>query len=230
MDDSQSHDPAKTLPAKLITLLEARDAASRDDAWSQFVDKYSRLILHAAKSLGKEYDPVMDRYVYALEQLRQDDFRRLRRYVADGRGRFSTWLMVVVRRLCLDHHRQWYGRPRGGATEQGAVSEAQVIRKRLVGLVAAQVDLSRIGDPSGANPETELRSTELAGALAAALSDLLPRDRMLLAMRFEDDLPAREIADVMGFPTLFHVYRRVNRVLASLREKLERRGIDEPSP
>ncbi len=229
MDDSQSQDPAKTLPAELIALLEARDDA-RDDAWAAFIDKYSRLILHAAKSLGKEYDPVMDRYVYALEQLRQDDFRRLRKYVADGRGRFSTWLTVVVRRLCLDHHRQWYGRPRGGATEEGVVSEAQVVRKRLVDLVAARVDLSRIGDPSSANPERELRSTELAGALAAALSDLLPRDRMLLAMRFEDDLPAREIADVMGFPTPFHVYRRVNSLLASLRGQLERRGIEDSEP
>jgi hypothetical protein len=33
----------------------------------------------------------------------------------------------------------------------------------------------------------------------------------------------------MGFPTQFHVYRRLKSVLGDLREQLQRRGIDGPS-
>lgn len=54
----------------------------------------------------------MDRYAHVLDKLQVDDFRRLRTFVADGRGKFTTWLTVVVRRICLDHHRQRYGRVR----------------------------------------------------------------------------------------------------------------------
>jgi DNA-directed RNA polymerase specialized sigma24 family protein len=46
----------------------------------------------------------MDGYAYVLEALRSDDYRRLRAYAADGRSKFSTWLVVVARRLCLDLH------------------------------------------------------------------------------------------------------------------------------
>jgi hypothetical protein len=49
-------------------------------------------------------------------------------------------------------------------------------------------------------------------------------------MRFEDQRSAAEIARAMGFPTPFHVYRRLNKLLGELRATLEARGIDGPAP
>ncbi len=39
-----------------------------------------------------------------------------------------------------------------------------------------------------------------------------------------------DIAKVLDVPTVFHVYRRINKTLARLREELDRRGVDGPDP
>ena len=81
-----------------------------------------------------------------------------------------------------------------------------------------------------AAPDEAIRQGELQQAVSDALASLAPRDRLVLAMRFEDDLSAREIAEVVGFPTPFHVYRRINKVLDTLRESLAGRGVEDPQP
>jgi RNA polymerase sigma factor (sigma-70 family) len=217
-------------PDELRTLLDADAAASKDHAWSAFVNAHSRIILHTARSMGGDYDAAMDRYAYVLEQLRCDDYRRLRTYVADGRGKFSTWLTVVARRLCLDHQRERYGRVRQGGHHGHDESERRAIRRKLADLMSEELDPERMGGSPDATPEAELRTRQLADAVSSAVSGLSGRDRLLLALRFQDDLPARQIADVMNFPTPFHVYRRINRVLAALRQALEQRGVDDPTP
>ncbi len=229
MDQSGSVRPT-TLPPELTALLAASDAAARERAWARFLDVHSRLIMHTARRLGSDYDTVMDRYAYALERLRESDFHRLHSFVADGRGKFTTWLTVVVRRLCLDHHRQRYGRARESAPDGTPQVGIRAVRRRLTDLVAEQVDVARLSAPSPDDPEARLRAAELGQGLTEALQQLPPRDRLLLALRFEDELSAREIADVMAFSTSFHVYRRLNALLAWLRGALERRGIDDAAP
>ena len=101
--------PARDLPPELAQILEACDSAARERAWKGFLETYSRLILHTLRRLGGEYDAIMDGYAYVLEHLRRDEFRRLRAYTPSARSQFSTWLVVVVHRLGLDHHRHRYG-------------------------------------------------------------------------------------------------------------------------
>jgi RNA polymerase sigma factor (sigma-70 family) len=218
------------VPQELAALLGTKDATKRELAWSRFVETHSRLILHSARSPDYDYDSVMDRYTYALEKLKKDDFRRLRTYVADGRGKFTTWLAVVVRRLALDLHRERVGRVRDSNGQNLHGDELRAARKRLAGYVADHLDVNRVSTPARENPEHALQTAEVTQALGAALGEIQPRDRLLLAMRFEEDLSAREIAGIMDFPTPFHVYRRLNRVLAMLRGKLESRGIDNSIP
>jgi RNA polymerase sigma factor (sigma-70 family) len=170
----------------------------------------------------------MDAYAYVVEQLHRDDFRRLRGYVSDGRTKFTTWLVVVARRVCLDHLRQRYGRPQESESPD---RERHTARRRLVDLLAEELDASGVTDATTAgNPETRLRANELTRALAAALSGFEPRDRLLLKLRFEDGLPAREIGQIMGFTTQFHVYRRLNAVLEQLRAALRGRGVQDSEP
>ena len=92
---------ANALPGELVALFSAQDPVTRDAAWERFVSLHSRLLMHAARSLGKDYDGTMDRYAYALERLQERDYARLRAYTPDGRTKFSTWLLVVFRRLCV---------------------------------------------------------------------------------------------------------------------------------
>jgi RNA polymerase sigma factor (sigma-70 family) len=216
-------DRESTLPPELSALLTASDAPAREAAWAAFVERYSRLLLHTARSSGGDYDAVMDAYTWALEQLRRDDLHRLRAYAADRRCKFTTWLVVVVRRLCLDHHRQRYGRAGG---REASSRDSLAARRRLVDLVTEDIDPSSVANSAAGNPDADLEAKELGGALSAAIGNLPPRERLLLKLRFEDDLSAREIAQVMGFATAFHVYRQLNRLVASLRASLRKRGVD----
>src|SRR5512146_3123110 len=90
------------LPADVARLLAAAEPMERDAAWAAFVRAYTDLLLRVAHSLGGGHDAAMDRYAYVLEQLRQDDCGRLRAYARPGAGDFGLWLVVVVRRRCLD--------------------------------------------------------------------------------------------------------------------------------
>ena len=169
----------------------------------------------------------MDGYAFVLEALREDCCRRLRAYIPDGRTRFTTWLVVVTRRLLLDHVRRRYGRPR---SDDDARRAEHAARRRLEDLVAAEVDPDLLTAPAANSPDTEVRRRELAAALRRTLDELSPADRLLLALRFEDGRPVREIARIVGFSTVFHVYRRLDAVLGALRGALARRGVSDPEP
>lgn len=209
---------ADQLPAELSELLRP-GGEGRDGAWAAFLVAHSRLLLSVCRSMGRDHDGAMDAYTFLLDQLRRDDFHRLRGYAADGRGKFTTWLVVVARRLCLDFARQRYGRVR-----EHSSAEATVRRRRLVDLVSEDLEAAGAGSDPPPTPEQALLDGERTGAVAEALSALDPRDRLLLRLRFDDDLPAREIARLMDFPTPFHVYRRINALLTTLRGALRRRG------
>jgi len=205
-----------------------------DAAWSDFVAVHSRLLLHVARAVTSDRDAAMDAYAHVLARLREDDFRRLRTYVADGRSKLTTWLVTVVRRLCLDWHRQRFGRARAQSSDDArAVLER---RRRLTTLMSgaerdAAADLvdARTDEESG-GPEGSVRALELSNALEEALATLPPADQVLLRMRFEDDLSAQQIATALRYPTPFHVYRRINALLVMLREALRARGIENSVP
>jgi RNA polymerase sigma factor (sigma-70 family) len=217
-------------PGVLVRLLAANEAAARDASWAEFVATYSRLLLHVTRSVGGEHDPAMDRYAFVLEQLGRDDFRRLRTYVADGRSEFTTWLVVVAQRLCRDHRRQRYGRVRPQGSAASVPDEERLMRRRLVDLIGAEIDLGMLADQRGDDAEATIRQGESRSALESALARLDRRDRLLIKLRFEDDLPMPEVASNLGFPTRFHAYRRLKEVLGMLRRSLESRGVGEAAP
>jgi RNA polymerase sigma factor (sigma-70 family) len=184
-------------------------------------------MLSVARSLGGDHDAVMDRYAYLLDQLRAEDFRKLRAYERPGAGEFTLWLIVVARRLCLDHYRTRYGRPRAASVAAGAAGEVRRTRRRLVDLVGEAVDPAAIASREEAPDEAVVRA-EWLRSLEHALEALEPRDRLLVRLRFAEEMTAKEIGDLMQFPTVFHVYRRLDAVLRVLREALTRAGLDHP--
>lgn len=216
-----------TLPPELASLLEAGDPASVDRAWRTFLQRHNDTILKATRCFSADYDGQMDRYRHILEELRRDDFTRLRKYSQNPQGRFRTWLAVVCRRLCIDYHRSLYGRDR----EAGRVArDGRATRRRLVDLMADQLNPDGQKDPAGRSPEWELRSRELSQALESVVASLDPEDRLLLKLRYDDGLPVRKVALVMRYPTVFHVYRRLRPLLNSMREQLEEKGVGGPEP
>ena len=217
-----------SLPRSLEHLLSAQstgDVNAVDAAWRAFVAEQTRLLLHVARSVSSNHDDAMDAYTFVLEQLRADDFRRLRDFAADPRSKLSTWLVVVARRLCLDLYRRRYGRNRGEESRVG-----RTVRRRLRDLVSEDLDVHDLPVVHSGGAELAVRQEELHLVLDDALAMLDPRDRLLLRLRFDDDLAAQEIARLLDFPSPFHVYRRVNALLAQLRRTLEQRGVESHVP
>lgn len=214
------------VPAEVARLLAPGSEAGREAAWQAFVERYSGLLLRVAFAFAPDYDGAMDRYAYMLDELRRDDCRRMHRFSADGRGRFSTWLTTVARRLCLDHYRGRFGRGRGTGACGENVAAGRLARRRLVELAGAAVSLDGLGDALLVDPGDALGDAERREALRRALRELAPQDQLLLRLRFERDLTAGEIAPVLRLPTAFHVYRRLRRLFGTLRVQLKRRGVE----
>ena len=213
-------------PPELQDLLQASGAAARDAAWSRFVARFSPLLLHTARAVARDHDRAMDAYTHLLEQLPQDDNRRLKQYLEDAGAQFTTWLVIVARRLCIDFLRQRYGR----APPTPSRMEDHAMRRRLEDLVGVEIgELTGLTEP-GAGPDEKLRRRDLDSALRTCLAQLSPAHRLLLTLRFEDDLPVREIAKLLRYPTPFHVYRTLNSLLAELRRSLAVHGVTQAEP
>jgi len=223
-DDGTVTQPSRSL-GHLIGTIDSGDSSEFEAAWRGFVAEHTRLLLHIARSVFKTHDEVMDAYAYILEQMRANDCRRLREFAADPRSRLSTWLVVVGRRLCLDFYRRRYGRDHGGASR-----DQRAMRRRLQDLVAEDVEMHELPATRMVGAELLVRQTELRSALGRALDEVGVSDRLLLHLRFDDELSAQEIARLLGFSSAFHVYRRVNALLARLRRSLEAQGIESALP
>jgi len=213
-------------PPEIASLLEARDEGRREAAWARFVSDHTALLMTACRLLGGDHDAVMDRYLYVLDHLRRDDFRRLRQFVGDGRCKFTTWLVVIVRRLCLDQRRVRYGRVPADSPE-AEKQDIRRVRRDLALLVSSHDELESLVDQTATDPSADVIAAEQARVLETALDLLETRDRLLLQLRFADALGAAEIARLMAFPSPFHVYRRLNHLFALLRRALHRHGIED---
>ena len=218
---------AVSLPLELSRLLSASETSEHDKAWETFLTRHNGLLLHTCRHVARDRDAAMDGYAYVLEQLRADGYRRLRAYTPQTTTRFTTWLVVVTRRLLLDFYRHRYGRSR---SESDARRDQHAARRRLEDLVGDEIDPEELPTAATHGPDAAVRRAELARALRVALDELDPSDRLLLALRFEDERPVRDIAAVMRLPSIFHVYRRLGAVLTELKRRLARRGITEPEP
>jgi RNA polymerase sigma factor (sigma-70 family) len=210
------------IPETLRSLLEADEGAGADAAWEAFLRDHSDLLLRIARSLGGDEDAAMDRYAFVLDSLRRDRFQRLRAYADDGRNSFGTWLVVVTRRLCLDHHRKRYGRSQSDSA--GAVARHRG-RRQLTDLVGVELGLDQLEAGDGRSPDTAAVQQDQSERLARCLSALDVEDRLILRLRYEEGLSVPSIAQLLHEESPFKLYRRVERILAGLRARLEELGI-----
>jgi RNA polymerase sigma factor (sigma-70 family) len=216
---------AVAAPLVLGELLRTSDSVEREAAWEELISRHTRLLLAVARSFRGGHDETMERYAYILGKLRESDFHRLRTFDATAGASFSTWLAAAARRLCLDYHRSLYGRQR--PTFVTDRSEAlRTVRRSLVDSLGAEIDADLLPDSVAVPADAQAVLAERNALLAAELSRLVPRERLMLALRFQDGLSASRMAGIVGLPTAFHVYRQLNNILTRLRTALTARGLD----
>lgn len=215
------------LPVVLEHLLDASDVEKFEQAWAAFAHEYSRLLLHVVRLAHRDRDEAMDAYAFILEELRANGCVKLRAFDIDGGSKFSTWLVVVAHRLCVDLQRRKFGRNREARTE--ATRQDRMFRLRLGRFAGEDIELRELAASVVAADE-EVCAAELRAALAAALETLSADDRLLLALRFDGELSAQQIARVMQLPSPFHVYRRLDALTKTLRRLLGAHAVERAAP
>jgi RNA polymerase sigma factor (sigma-70 family) len=226
-ESSAERSAAPEAPALVVTLLAASPSA-KPAAWSAFIAEFSPLLLHVAQRVGADRDERMDMYAHMLEVLQDRDCQRLRCYVPDGSTKFTTWLVVVARRICLDFLRTRFGRRRG--PDRPGDARLRNTRIQLEQLINGVVDVDELPDSGNSSPDAGIRAAQMQSAVQSALASLTPEERLLLRMRFDDGMPAREIAQLLKMPSQFHVYRKLDALLGKLKVMLTSRGIEGSNP
>lgn len=94
--------------------LELLRGGDVEGAWHRFIDDYRRLLFGVIRRFARDPDETMDLFAHLCEQLRADGMSRLQRFRDDAAqpAAFSTWLVVVARRLIIDWYRKRDGRIR----------------------------------------------------------------------------------------------------------------------
>lgn len=184
------------MPEERSLLLEAKKGGTR--AFSALVDLYRGRVTRLAFNLTGSYEDA--------EDVAQEAF--VRAYEAIGRydvsRPFAPWLYRIVVNLCLDLMRRRKCRP-----QQAAFSEE-----------TEPLD-TRAGDME--SPEDALIREETEAELFAAIQELPEAYRVALVLRYLDDLPYTQIAQVLN-TSVANVQMRISRARQRLRERLKARG------
>lgn len=238
-------------------------------AWQEFLARHTPLMLSVIRQYQHQEQRVHDCYIFVCEKLTDDGFRRLRSWRRQGKTRFSTWLRAVVSNLCVDWHRQEFGRQRPFRSlsdlsdlelrvyhlrfEQGAslsdclqaiagehplVSEmelAGIIRQLNLTLtprqhwllstrkrVAVSVDEPEVRreasmvEKSLDETEHHAVSSEEQQRLEEALRQLPTVQRLVLRLRFQQELTLKETAWAAGLEDEFKARYLISKALKQL--------------
>lgn len=120
-----------------------------------------------------------------------------------GRSKLSTWLRAVLAQKQVDILRAGSRTVSLDAEDEGAPLPQQ----------------NRDADGSGGDPNREMYLARIDRALRSALADLTPRERMLLACYYADELTLAEIGRMLGEHEST-VSRQLERTRRALRERV----------
>jgi RNA polymerase sigma-70 factor (ECF subfamily) len=133
------------------------------------------------------------------QDIAQDTFIKVFATIGSFRGdaKFDSWLYRLVVNRCFDHKRK---------------------ASRMMPLVDGLLSVLRA--PS-ANALDEIMRTETSGQLRSIVAALPPEQRMVIVLRYTQDLSYEEIAEIMGC-SAGTVGSRLNRVHKLLEARLSR--------
>ena len=168
------------------------------DAFAALVNEHQRYVYNLALRVLRDENEALD--------LAQETFVRAWSALPNFRGqsKFRTWLYCIVTNLC-------YNRLPG-------------LRRSLNALGDAVVEEIPNPDSKSGNPARKLEMQELREHLRQAVDDLDERYRLLIALRYQDELSYDEIASTLNLPLgtvktgLFRAKERLRRALEAYEE------------
>jgi len=253
-------------------LLERLSSGRVDAAWSEFLVRYSPLIMQVIRRHDADDDRTSECFNHVCGALSDDGFRRVLSFRPDGPARFKTWLIAVVANLCVDWRRKERGRvrplqcvarlpeldqqvyrciyvrgmsriqcmetlaPRFPELTVATVSEINArlfalltpqqrwhLSARTPGLKPGGFDsrhedddpASQVATPGPGLDDLAAESQEQR-QLQDALSQLPAQQRLLLRLRYEQNLTLAEVARLTGQPDPFRANRQIQAALDAL--------------
>ena len=168
------------------------------DAFAALVDEHQRYIYNLALRVLKDEDEALD--------LTQETFVRAWTALPNFRGQsqFRTWLYRIATNLCYNR----LPTLRRSLTDLGDDVIAEIPEK----------------DPTFDNPARGLESRELRSYLHNAIENLDENYRLLLSLRYQNELSYEEIANMLNLPLgtvktgLFRAKEQLRRALETYQE------------
>ncbi len=165
---------------------------------------FGRLVLaHSSRTVRLAFRLVGHRD--DAEEIAQEAFLRLYRHIGGFRGecRIGTWLYRTVSRLAIDHLRR------------------EKLKRRIFFFRQNDEDADPaevVPDPA-ASPRDQLLAAESRRRIATALGQLSPRQRTIFILRHREELPLRQIAEILGLEE-GTVKAHLHRAVTALRREL----------
>ncbi|MEM1202576.1 MAG: sigma-70 family RNA polymerase sigma factor [Acidobacteriota bacterium] len=122
---------------------------------------------------GLDAERAEEVYQMTIERLWDNDRRALAAW--RGRGRFSTYLTVIVTRLCQ-----------------------QLLAGEQKTPAAVDLDGAENAPSPSPGPDVDAAEEERRRCVASAMDELRPRDRLVLSLRFFDEREPAEIGRLLG--------------------------------
>jgi RNA polymerase sigma-70 factor (ECF subfamily) len=190
----------RAIDAEVGQMIE-RLCSGDSEAWSEFLERYRRLIYSAIHRANTRFDACWDET--AQEELFEEAvFKLLRRNGKalrswKGACKIETWVYRIVRNVCIDRLRKDGRREEVCEADERTDSEA------------------RLGSGTGASPEAnrDLRIS-LEQAIARTLEE---REAIVIRLIYFEGFTYREVAERLGM-TVGAMSGLVYRALAKLRE------------
>lgn len=186
---------------ELIRAAQAGDRSSFDALVRRYDRSVLRLALHM---LSHEQD---------AQDVHQEAFIKAYRHLSNFRFEcsFYTWLYRIVTNLCLDQLRRRKSRKEDPSTAIDSSGDEMDL-------------LANISDDRAmANPARELERKQMSTAIANALDELTPRERMVFELKHYQGLKLRTIGEMLSTTeetaknTLFRATRKLRAALAEVR-------------
>lgn len=163
----------------ITELLHRLSSVDAGPAWVEFLDRYAQHIMNAANQFEYERDRINECFIFVCGKLNDDGFRRLLNFNTNGSAKFSTWLSTVVFNLCVDWHRQEFGR----VTLLPAISALPAFDQSVYRLVIEQELSKEVCYQTLRANFPDLSRDLVANALSRIYSILTPRQRWQISVR-----------------------------------------------
>jgi RNA polymerase sigma-70 factor (ECF subfamily) len=206
---------ARKAATEFLSTLNADDlclatacAKGDDAAWEDFFREYRSYLVSIARTMTQDAgaaEQLADSTFAELYGLRESGGARISKFsFYSGRGSLRGWLRAVVFQLSADHHRQ---------SSRLVQTEEPEDMDRLA-QAAEKPERRVVPEPEFIR---ERYSDAVAQALRAAMGDLEPRERLLLAYYYYDEMTLRQIGQ------LFEVHEAtISRWLTKVQKRLRK--------